>query len=208
MDPKPTPPPAESAAGEDDRARLEVETPFDAAALGRFIADTERLLRINPLMEFHRFERLAEDRWHLEGRNLANGHAFDVTLTRRPLADGGWRLEWEGWLKQATEIRVLPDGDRARLEIVDHYGGLPEEERRARLDEVDTSFLHWGHALHRFLRNDRRWGWLPGWRWYMNGPWLRMKPSGRRIAFMLLFITAAEFVLFLFVLLIFRLETA
>ena len=201
--------PASPPAGEGDFARMEVETPFDADALKAFIDDPERLLRINPLMEFQRFEREGEERWHLQGRNLANGREFDVHFERNPLPGGGWRLRWQGWLKQATELRIRPGADgTARLEIVDDYSGVSEEERRARIEEVDTSFMHWGQALHRYLRNQRRWHWVPGWRWYMNGPWLRMKPSARRIAFLLVFITAAEFLLFLFVLLIFRLETA
>jgi len=196
-----------TAESDRDFARLEIATPWTPETLRPFVDDVERLLRINPLVVFDRFEREGEDRWHLTGRNLANGRTFDLHMERVPLPDGGWRLLWKGGLKQATELRIraAPDGT-ALLEIVDDYSGVPEAERKARKQEVDTSFLPWGRALHKYLNHWKRWSWIPGWKWYFGGPWLRMTPSARRIVFMLIFITAAEFVLFLFVLLIFKLE--
>lgn len=190
-----------------DFARLEIETPFSRDELVTFVRDPIRILRINPLMEFHKVEPRPPDSWHLEGQNLANGRKFDVIFRHYPLDDGGWRLEWTGWLKSATELHPEPlSNGRSRLVVIDDYSGSTEEEREARLDEVDNSFTHWGHAIHRYLHNWKRWSWIPGWKWYFNGPWLRMKPSARRISFMLLVITAMEFVLFLFAIVILKLE--
>jgi hypothetical protein len=192
-----------------DFARLEIETPFSRDELEAFIQDPLRILRINPLMEFRKVEARSPGEWFLEGRNLANGREFEVTARHHPLEAGGWRLQWTGWLNSATELHPepLPDG-RSRLVIIDDYSGTTEKERKARLDEVDNSITHWGHALYRYLHNWKRWSWLPGWKWYFSGPWIRMKPSARRIAFMLIVITAMEFVLFLFAILILKLELA
>ena len=194
-------------AEEPDFARLEIETPFDAGWLRRFLDDPERILRLNPFMEFSRFERLSADSWRIAGRNLALERDFDAAFRRETLPDGGFRLHWEGLLKTRTEVRIVesPDGT-AKLVVTDDYSGTPEEERRRRMDEVDTSFMPWGQAVWRYLRNWKRWSWLPGWKWYMGRYWLHMKPAARRITFILLVLFAMETVLVLFVLLILWLE--
>jgi len=198
----------DGSAPEADFARVEVETPFDAARLRGFLDDPERVLRINPFMEFSRFERAGGDVWRVSGRNLALERDFDARFRHEPLPDGGFRLHWEGLLKTRTEVRILPgeDGGPAKLSITEDYSGTPEEERRRRIEEVDVSLVPWGRALWRYLRNWARWSWLPGWKWYMGSYWLRMKPSARRITFILLVLFAMETVLVLFVLLVLWLE--
>jgi len=162
-------PTAAGTSGEADFARMEIETPFDADWLRAFLDDPERILRLNPFMEFSRFER--------------------------------------GLLKTLTEVRIIegPNGT-AKLVVTDDYSGTPEKERRRRMDEVDVSFMPWGRATWRYLRNWKRWSWLPGWKWYMGRYWLNMKPAARRISFILLVLFAMETVLVLFVLLILWLE--
>ncbi len=46
----------------------------------------------------------------------------------------------------------------------------------------------------------------PGWRWYIRRVWVPMKPSARRIVWLLYLITVVEFFFFLFVLLIYLIE--
>ncbi|HHN67718.1 MAG TPA: hypothetical protein ENK15_06750 [Thermopetrobacter sp.] len=191
-------------AGDGDYARLEIETPFPAPWLKNFFADPERLLRLNPLITFKAVQRATPDRWRLTGRNEANGMDFDVTA-RIIRDDGGWRIRWDGWLKNETRLEITGH-DPARLIIIDDYSATPLAERRRRTAEVDTSLTAWGHAVHRYLRNLRRFAWLPGWRWFMSGPWIAMKPAGRRITVLLFWLTVAEFVLFLMVFAIFYLE--
>jgi len=198
---------ADGTAAEADFARMEIETPFDADWLRRFLDDPERVLRLNPFMEFSRFEHISADSWRVVGRNLALERDFDATFRREPLPDGGFRLHWEGLLKTRTEVRIIEGpGGTAKLVVTDDYSGTPEEERRRRMDEVDISFMPWGQATWRYLRNWKRWSWLPGWKWYMGRYWLRMKPAARRISFILLVLFAMETVLVLFVLLILWLE--
>ena len=198
---------ADGTAAEADFARMEIETPFDADWLRRFLDDPERVLRLNPFMEFSRFEHISADSWRVVGRNLALERDFDATFRREPLPDGGFRLHWEGLLKTRTEVRIIEGpGGTAKLVVTDDYSGTPEEERRRRMDEVDISFMPWGQATWRYLRNWKRWSWLPGWKWYMGRYWLNMKPAARRISFTLLVLFAMETVLVLFVLLILWLE--
>ncbi len=196
-----------ASAEEPDFARLEIETPFDVGWLRDFLSVPERILRLNPFMEFSRFESVSPDKWRIAGRNLAVERDFDAVFRHEPFPDGGFRLHWEGLLKTCTEVRIVPEPDgTAKLVVTDDYSGTPEEERRQRVDEVDTSFMPWGQAIWRYLRNWKRWSWLPGWKWYMGRYWLRMKPAARRISFILLVLFAMETVLVFFVLLILWLE--
>jgi hypothetical protein len=56
--------------------------------------------------------------------------------------------------------------------------------------------LHaWGVALKAYLERDRRWGWIPLLRWYMQRVWLPMKPAARRITFLVLVIGLADVIL-------------
>ena len=203
---KNSPAPMAGSGDGEDFARLVIDTPFDAAWLRDFLSDPERVLRINPLMEFSTFERTGERSWRMAGRNLANERDFDVSFLAEPRGDG-MRLVYDGWLKTATEFGIEPgEGEGFRLVITDDYSGVSEAEREQRLDEVDTSFMQWGYAIHKYLGNWKRWSWLPGWKLYMQRFWQRMKPSARRVSFMVIVVTAMEFVLFLFVFAIFWLE--
>jgi hypothetical protein len=116
-------------------------------------------------------------------------------------------------LKTRTTFRVVPapgdtTGGGAKLVITDNYGGTPEADRKKRMDEVDKSPVQWGHGLHRYLRQWKRWSGVVLWRWYMRRVWQPMRPTARRTVFQLLIITALEFIVFLMVFIIFWLELA
>ncbi len=196
-----------ASSSAEDYAQITVETPMDAAWLRRFLADPEPLLRLNPYYEFRLFAPIAERRWHLVGHNHANGVDFDVTVTMVPQEDGGMHLVWDGWLKPVTRIQLetTPQG-QTRLVITDDYSSLPETERKARLSEVDSSLLAWGNSLARYLRNWKRFSFLPGYKGFFGRYWLGMTPRARRITTMILIVTVVEFIFFLFVFTIFWLE--
>lgn len=189
-----------------DFARVEIDTPFDKLWLETFLKDPQRVLRINSLLEFSTFEKIDESYWHMVGKNLSNKQDFDVTFKAESSI---YRLFlcYEGWLKTSTEIRVETDDDNCqRLIITDDYSGTSVEERKQRILEVDDSILQWGNDIHRYLQQWKRWSWFPGWKLYMLKFWQSMKPSARRISFMLIALTAVEFLIFLFVFIIFWLE--
>ena len=66
------------------------------------------------------------------------------------------------------------------------------DERRARAGEIDLSLNAWGRALHSYFGAWARWRWLGPWRWYMRRVWQPMKPSARRIVWMIWVISAFE----------------
>ncbi len=190
----------------DDAAWVTIETPFDRASLRSFLDDVERLYRINPMLEFDEWRQDKENRFRLSARNLSNGRRLETFLTVDRTA-GGLMVRYSDGLRRSTSFRIEdgPDGD-ANLIVTDDYSGTSVEEREARIDEVDRSLVQWGRALHQYLHRWKRWSRVPGWQFYMRRIWQPMKPMARRIAFILIVIAAAEFVLFLFIFIIFRLE--
>ncbi len=201
-----TTPAHEEGQSEDDFARIEISTPFNKNWLQSFVENPQKVLRINSLFEFSTLEKIDGMHWHMVGKNLSNNLPFDVTFQAESIASG-FLLTYKGWLKTSTELQIKKvDNNTCRLVIIDDYSGTSANEREQRIAEVDNTIIQWGNDIHRYLQQWKRWSWLPGWKLYMLGYWQRMKPSTRRISFMLIAITMAEFAIFLFVFLIFWLE--
>ena len=189
-----------------DAAWVTIKTPYDAGQLRGFLDDIERLYRINSLIEFAQWRNNGNGKYLFKAKNLSNGKSLETGLDVAA-DEGELNVSYSSGLKTATRFSIEPNPDGlASLVITDDYGGLPAEEREARIDEVDKSLAQWGNDIHRYLRQWKRWSWVPGWQWYMRRFWQSMKPSARRICFLLLMFSLAEFVFFLFVFLIFWLE--
>jgi hypothetical protein len=109
-------------------------------------------------------------------------------------------------VKSSTRFEIHATESGSSLTITDDYNRLSDEERAQRLDEVDKSLPAWCHGIFEYLRRHKRWGWIAPWRWYMRLVWVPMKPSARRIVWLLYLITLAEFFFFVFVALIWWLE--
>lgn len=188
-----------------DEAWVTIETPLKPGALIEFCRDVERLYRINSQLEVLEWRALGDGRHAVRLRNLGNDHLLEAELTAES-APHGVTVRYDRGLKASTEFRVAAKPPGATLTIRDDYGRLPEAERAARIDEIDRSLVTWGHDLHRYFRRWHRWSWCGPWRWYMRRVWLPMKPSARRIAFLVVAVSVAEFLAFLFVFAIFWLE--
>jgi hypothetical protein len=106
-------------------------------------------------------------------------------------ADGALRVEYEEGLKRSTRFDIQPAPAGSRLTITDEYGPAGEAQASA----VDRSLHAWGVALKAHLERDRRWGWLPLYRCMVERVWLPMKPSARRITFLVLVIAIADIAL-------------
>jgi hypothetical protein len=185
-----TPTPTPTAA-HDDAAWVRIETSMPAADLRVFIHDVERLYRINPLLEIAAFELVEANRYHLVALNQSNGVAIDVALSVTA-TEGAVEVAYGSGLKTATHFRVEAAPAGAHLFVTDLYGGGSADERRARAAEVDLSLNAWGRALHSYLAAWARWRWLAPWRWYMRRVWQPMKPSSRRIVWMIWVISGFE----------------
>ncbi|MBT3014528.1 MAG: hypothetical protein KME63_02145 [Candidatus Thiodiazotropha sp. (ex Clathrolucina costata)] len=195
-----------SAVPSEDAAWVTIETPLSPIQLQKFIGDLERLLRINSLLEFERWESVGDGRIRFEAINLSNGRHVKTELSVEYI-DRGLRISYDRLLKSSTSIQVEPSiTSGSSLIITDDYSGAEETERRRRLDEVDRSLEQWGRDLHGYLQLWHRWSWLPPWRWYMQRVWQPMKPSARRITRWIVWITFAEMAVVLLLIVILVIE--
>ncbi|MAF95371.1 MAG: hypothetical protein CMM60_06415 [Rhodospirillaceae bacterium] len=192
--------------GDTDSAWVAIETPFDAKWLSGFLDDVERLFRINSLLVFENWQSLGNGEYQFEANNLSNEKTVKTRLKTVREGDTLTVTYSEG-LKTTTTFRVEPKPDgTADLIVTDDYSGTSADERKARIDEVDKSLVQWGRDLHLYLLMWKKWGWVPGWKWYMCRVWQPMRPMARRICYMLMMITMLEFIAFLMVFTIFWLE--
>lgn len=196
-------PPSNSA---EDRAWVAIETPLRLDALQDFCRDLERLYRINPYSEFRVWKQIAPGQVHTEFRNLSNDRDLSLDLTLVSESNTAFHVRYAQGIKAATRFDLKTTERGSSLTITDDYGQLPADERARRLNEVDKSLPAWGQAISDYLRRHKRWGWIAPWRWYMRRLWVPMKPSARRIAWMIYLITVVEFFFFVFVALLWWIE--
>lgn len=189
-----------------DASWVIVDTPLSLPALREFCADIERLFRINPYLEFQRWQRSGADSIHAGFRNLSNQQMVELDLRIERESEDAFALIYRAGIKTRTRFVLEAAGAGSRLTITDDYAGMPPAEREQRLHEVDKSLTAWGWALHEYLRREQRWGRYTLWRWYMRRWWLPMTPGARRITYMLVLVTAAELVLVLLVATIYWIE--
>jgi hypothetical protein len=195
------------SAPAEDAAWATAEVPLPAALVHECVADVERFLRLNPYLQIERLERLPADergtpRYRLAALNEMNGvRAERVVMMEAIEPRQGYTLRYDSGIKRSTRVRVLEAAGGAALEIREEYApslGGPDTLR-----EVDRSLSAWAAAIRRHLVARDRWGWVPGFRAITGGFWLRMTPRERRIARLMGWIAALEFVVFLFVFAIF-----
>ena len=183
-----------------DAAWASIKTPLTADDLFAFCLDVERLFRINPYLEFQQWQVLDDGRILFSGRNSSQKMPFEFHYEITVNHDEGRQIRLsygEGSLKASTTIGVEPLDRGSQLTITDDYGQLSEMERKRRLDEVDQSLTQWLQDIQSYLVLWQRWSKVGLWRWYMRRIWQPLKPNGRRIVYMLLWITVVEIALIL-----------
>lgn len=193
-----------------------VALPLAPAEALRFCQDIERLLRLNPYLEIRSWQEMPGalapgKRFHLQALNEMTGIEHDLDLTLTELSAERLCFRYSQGAKQVLELGVSPpDPATARgkstasiLTLREYYDTTAPVEVLEL--EVDRGIVRWGSCLHRHLRDQRRWGWLPGYG-RLRRFWLSMPPRHRRIGRWLVWIGVAEFAFFLFVLIIFVLE--
>jgi hypothetical protein len=197
----------------EDAAVRAVPTRFKTAELLAHCRDVEVLLRLNPYYFFKCWTKTGESTAHIELQNKSNEQDVSVDIEIVPGPRDGMTINYSEGVKLRTLLLIEPapptddpKGPRSLLVLVDDYGRYPEAERKERLPEVDKSLLAWAEALRVYFIRQKRWSWLPGWRWYIRRVWIRMNPSARRIVWWIYIISVVEFFFFLFVLAVYVLE--
>ncbi len=180
-----------------DAAWAAINTPLSPQELLSFCQeDVERLFRINPYLEFRRWQRLNDTGYSFSGRNSSQQKPFDFDIELLvEETPNGVRVLYKGGLKRETIFQVDSSSHGSQLTIHENYPPLDEDEREQKLGEVDQSLTTWAGDIQKFLVMWKQWEWFGPWRWYMRNVWQRMKPSGRRIVYMFWWITLVEIVL-------------
>jgi hypothetical protein len=189
-----------------DVAWIAVPARQSPRGLAAELRDIEVLFRLNPYYIFTHWRRIGPSSHHAGFDNDSNQQKVDVEFDVASGPGDGLTLTYRQGIKKKTFFTIEPFGRGSRLIVTDDYEGSPAAEREARLAEVDKSLAAWGEALRVYFARLRRWSWLPGWRWYIRRVWIPMKPSQRRVVWLIWLITVAEFFFFLFVLLIWTIE--
>lgn len=201
-------------AGE-DYALISVDLPLPPGEIYAFTQKLERLFRLNPHLEIKFWQEDAPGKIypgkqiHLDSLNEMNGLQQSMTLSVSDVQpDVSFCLSYGSGLKQATIFSVQKLGpSSSRLVVKERYPAeMNTVEREKRMHEVDRSLVPWGAAIHSYFVRQSRWGWLPAYNWLQNIFWLGMTPRHRRITRMVIWTTILEFVVFLFVFLIYWLE--
>lgn len=191
--------------------------PLPPHKLFAFLLDIERLLRLNPHLEIAdwREEPGAPDAlsYRLSALNETNGFRSEISVRAETVRENtlwginsGYRLVYDSGLKRSTELRIESAAGGSQLTITEHYHPV-QDETDERLKQVDRSLVPWVAAIRRHLSGTARFGGVPGYRWWTERFMLGMTPRQRRIVRMIIWVSVLEFVVFLFVALIFWLET-
>ena len=183
-----------AAIASDDAAWAAINTPLSTEDLMTFCQDIERLFRINPMLEFKTWETLSDNRYRMAVKNISHKEEpfeLDVKMNVEQNADE-ITIHYENGVKKKTILKIEPSEFGSKLTITDNYTGMSEDERQSHLHEVDKSLINWANYLQRFLITWKKWSKFALWRWYMKRIWQPMKPTARRVTYMLLWITLAE----------------
>jgi hypothetical protein len=187
-----------------DSARAETVLPLPPAELAEFVRDLERLWRLNPHLDIRDWQP-REDGFACAAHDELADRDVESWVTANG-DDSRLTLRYATGLRQATEIVVETVAVGSRLIVIDHYPRI-EDPQDPRLAEVDRTLVPWVAAIRRHLLARRRWGWLPGWRWWNEHFLLHMAPRNRRIVRLLVWISLLEFLVFLGAVVVLRLAS-
>lgn len=193
-------------AAREDFIRAEIPVPIGADAVFEFVADIERLFRLNPHLAIE-FWRGIPDGMVFAALNETTGRRVETAVRVATVqAKRSITLGYADGLKQATKLTVEDGGGGCcRLIVTEHYPVIADAQD-PRIVEVDRSLIPWVNAIRRHLLGRKQWGWLPGWRWWNEQFLPGIAPSQRRIVRMIVWISVLEFVVFLAVAAIFWAE--
>ena len=163
-------------------------------------------MRINPCYKFSLWQWHAGEGAHLKFFNESNQQQCEVDVHVHIQGDHGVTLSYDRGVKVRTHFAVQPGAQGASLVVLDEYAPLTATEEKQALLAVDKSLNAWGEALRLFFVRQRRYHYLPGWRWYIRRVWIPMQPAARRIIWYIWLISIFEFFFFLFVLTIYIIE--
>jgi len=190
-----------------DAAWVSIPAKQSVAALTALCEDIEAIVRVNPYYVYkNKWIKSGDNCYQTEFSNLSNEQEVSQSFCVDRESATRWVIRYETGLKTRTVLEIEPTESGSKLTITDDYSGSSEQEREARKQEVDKSLKAWGQGLYTYFLRWHRLGWIPGWKAYTRKVWIPMKPSARRITYMLLMVELGFIGLFFFSMLILWIE--
>ena len=176
-----------------------IPTRLPATTLFNFCVDVERVFRLNPYLKIIAWCKSDSGGYDVELENYSNEDVIRIsTQIRIEKLKNELQIHYSSGIKNKTRFIVEQTDRGAQLTIVDDYGEAEQQD----IKQVDKSLSAWGNALERFFAGYNLLQHLPWADKFINYWWIRLNPSGRRIIYILMVITAIELIaLLLFVLL-------
>ena len=190
-----------------NKAWAEFKTSLSQDALLEFCCQIKQLFRINPYLEINKWEDFGQNKFFVEFVNHSQEPEFSLrtNLHVTKLKDG-LRIDYENGIKSSTSFHTKPADDGSKFIITEHYHSESSDKYKDKLNEVDKSLTKWAEELQIYLNDMHRWSWFLPWRIYKQHIWLPMKPSARRISYMLIWISFIEISLIVLGVIIYFLE--
>lgn len=197
-----------TALDKDNSAWVTLAVPAPPEELAEFLKSVERLFRLNPYLDIKLWDERAGNRFHLNALNEMNGIHYDLDIVLDTKEGMRSFLRYSQGLKAALEVSIEAGSgpNNAKLTLREYYHKTESALDEQQLKEVDHGLVPWGNGIRAYVQGMRRWGWFWPYRWYREKFWLGMRPTHRRIARMLVWVTLLEFVVFLFIFVIYWLE--
>lgn len=194
----------------ENSAWVTLAIPAPPEELTVFLKNVERLFRLNPYLDIKQWEELADNRFHLKALNEMNGVHYDLDIALESQQGMRAFLRYSQGLKAALEVTIEAGSDskNAILTLREYYHKTESALDEQQLKEVDHGLVPWGNCIRAYVQGMRRWSWFKPYCWYREKFWLGMRPTHRRIALMLGWVTLLEFVVFLFIFVIYWSELA
>lgn len=190
-----------------DSAWVSIPLPQTHAELSGLIENIETLFRVNPYLTFSQWTQTDTTHYYAQWVNESNQQTLATSLTLTIESRDQFSVHYDQGIKRRTVFTLEDKPQGSLLTLTDDYQDAAPADTQTVEQQVDKSLQAWGIAIQTYFIRRKRWSWLPGWCWYMRRMWVPMKPSGRRIAWLLFLFTVVEFAFFLFVLLIYAAES-
>lgn len=183
----------------ENAAWVKIPTRLQAGILFNSCRNIERLFRLNPYLRIFSWRVLNESTIEAEWENDSNEPAIKIaTRIEVVQTDKELQLKYATGIKRKTHFIVERSAHGSVLTIVDDYGDSSQTDTQ----QVDKSLSAWGRAVEKFFARYYYLRRIPCADKIIDRVWIRLSPSGRRIAYILLVITAVELIaLLLFIVL-------
>jgi hypothetical protein len=184
------------------------EIKIDADTAYNLIKDIRRLIRFNPYYEIKDFKEIGADTYEVFLKNEANNfEEKQILRVKRYDADKMIEIKYDSNIgrKLITTINVRPAVEGIRIVAEDTFD-LSGIDKDKSTDVIDRTIPYWLSQIRSYLKLLEKKTILNKIKlFYKEKIWLEMSPFGRRVARLILILTALETLLILGILIGYKL---